>query len=472
MIISLSRRRVFAGLGAALTEAACFGQQPADALTPERFGAKGDGVTNDTAAFAALAAQVMRRGGGEVVLRRTTYLVGQQRDTRGGANFFSAPAPIFTVAGLTQPLRISGNGAILRCAPGLRYGSFDPTTGNKRSLQGANYDRRTIASPYQFMISIERCQASVEITDLELDGNSPALVVGGSYGDVGIQIASSGIFLRDNRGDEILRRIWLHQHAQDGMMIDGLIRPPPGTRRIAEEVRCERNGRQGCSIIGGRGWRFDRCTFNQTGRAGIASPPGAGVDIEAEGLKTNRDHAFVDCAFVDNNGGGMVADTGDSADISFTRCRFVGVTSPSVWPNKPGMRFDDCRIVGTVVKCFGSNQPVKATRFINCLFTDDPALSPTGKVYRQGRADGALVDLSSNPNILFDHCRFHAIRGATLPWSTSAIYRDCTLHQTGKSPAFPRGTYVGRNIIIGPADLGTSRISGALTLNGRAVAPR
>ena len=466
MTIQLPRRHVLVGLGAALTEAACFGQQHTDALTPERFGAKGDGATNDTAAFAALAVEVMRRGGGEVVLRRTTYIVGQQRDTRGGADFFSAPAPIFTVADLVRPLRISGNGATLRCAPGLRYGSFDPSTGSKRSPQGANYDRRTIASPYQFMIAIERCQASVEITDLELDGNSPALLVGGSYGDVGIQIAASGIFLRDNRGDEILHRIWSHQHAQDGITIDGLTRPPPGTRRIAEDIRCERNGRQGCSIVGGRGWRFDRCTFSQTGRAGIASPPGAGVDIEAEGLKANRDHVFFDCAFVDNNGGGMVADSGDSADIAFTRCRFVGTTGPSIWPNKPGIRFDDCRIVGTVVACFGDADLTKATRFTNCLFTDDPALSPTHKVYRQDRPNGSLADLATHPNIQFDRCRFLAVGGATLPWSTGAIYRDCTMRQTGKSPSFPRGSYFGRNTITGPVDLNGSRINGVLNVNG------
>lgn len=39
------------------------------ALKPEHFGAKGDGRTNDTSAFAAMAAQVQRAGSGEIVLR-------------------------------------------------------------------------------------------------------------------------------------------------------------------------------------------------------------------------------------------------------------------------------------------------------------------------------------------------------------------------------------------------------------------
>lgn len=51
------------------------------AVTPEQFGAAGDGRTNDTLAFAAMSAFVNRNGGGEIVLRPTTYLVGRQ--TRG-----------------------------------------------------------------------------------------------------------------------------------------------------------------------------------------------------------------------------------------------------------------------------------------------------------------------------------------------------------------------------------------------------
>jgi len=42
------------------------------------FGAKGDGVTNDTDAFASMSTAIRLRGGGTVELRKTTYLVGRQ----------------------------------------------------------------------------------------------------------------------------------------------------------------------------------------------------------------------------------------------------------------------------------------------------------------------------------------------------------------------------------------------------------
>src|SRR4051812_45456452 len=58
---------------------------PKDALTPEMFGAKGDGATNDSAAFARLAEAITHRGGGTIALRRKTYIVGAQRRDPSGA---------------------------------------------------------------------------------------------------------------------------------------------------------------------------------------------------------------------------------------------------------------------------------------------------------------------------------------------------------------------------------------------------
>src|SRR4051794_24413046 len=62
-------------------------------LRPEDFGARGDGVTNDTAAFNALAAAVNLRGGGLVELRRTTYIVGLQPPRQPGPYAYN-PVPV------------------------------------------------------------------------------------------------------------------------------------------------------------------------------------------------------------------------------------------------------------------------------------------------------------------------------------------------------------------------------------------
>jgi hypothetical protein len=474
--ILLSRRALLAG-GAASMVAACSSGRAAtqaikDALTPEMFGAKGDGVANDTDAFDRLAQEVSRRGGGTIALRRTTYLVGRQVRNEPASGYAFVPARIMQFRNLRGSLTILGNGAVLRCAPGLRYGTFDPATGKPTRHPVPFLGQSERASPYEYMIYVENCSGAVTISDLELDGNLKRHVIGGPYGDTGIQIAASGLFLRNNRGSETLRNIYSHHHPQDGVMVDGLDDPALAQRviRRAEGLRCEYNGRQGCSLVGGRGWTFARSKFNHTGKAGIGSSPGAGFDIEAEGGKTIRNIAFEDCEFVDNVGCGLVADSGESEGATFTRCRFVGTTNWSAWPFKPGFRFRGCTFVGSLVHAYGDADPKWAAQFYDCTFTDDPKQSPTGQVYREGRPDGSIADLGDTQNVLFDHCRFLAVGGAVLPWSTGVIYSNCTMRQTSKSPGYPRGTYLGRNTIETPRiELYGTKNRGELILNGTPV---
>jgi hypothetical protein len=272
----------------------------------------------------------------------------------------------------------------------------------------------------------------------------------------------------------MLRNIHSHHHPQDGVMIDGVDDPALARRviRLAENVRCDRNGRQGCSLVGGRGWTFRGCAFTRTARGKIASAPAAGFDIEAEGAKTIRDVRFEDCEFSDNAGCGLVADSGDSAGVTFQRCRFVGTTNWSAWPNKPGFRFSACTFVGTVVRLFLASDPQQATRFTDCLFTDDPKLAPGGRVYREGRADGPLLDAAETSNPYFDRCRFLAVGGAVLPWSMRATYANCTMRQTSRSMGYPRGTFVGHNRIDSPAlSLYGIKLEGDVLYNGTPFHP-
>src|SRR5205823_4373853 len=95
-------------------------------FTPEQFGAKGDGVTNDSLAFARLAEAVSAAGGGTIDFRKTTYLVGDQAPVpTPGALYSWAPAKLLEISGCSSPLVIRGNGARLRCPDGMRFGTFD-----------------------------------------------------------------------------------------------------------------------------------------------------------------------------------------------------------------------------------------------------------------------------------------------------------------------------------------------------------
>jgi hypothetical protein len=454
------------GWAAALT-CADTSASPTNAITPERFGAKGDGVTNDTKAFEDLSRFINTQGGGVIHLRPVTYVVGQQSRNRNADDYGFSPAPIMKFEACSRALTVRGNGARLRSAAGLRYGTFDGLTGRATHHPMPHLSPPSeIAAPYRAMIWIERCSGPIEISDLELDGNMSGLMIGGQYGDVGWQLPATGIQLVDNRGSERLLRIRSHHHALDGILVDGI--DGRTSRSQFEDVQCDHNGRQGCSLVGGRGYDFLRCRFNHTGKAEISSPPGAGVDVEAEGGKRIRDLHFYGCEFSDNTGAGLVADNGNSEGAMFENCRFIGTTDWAAWPNKPRFRFDRCIFVGPIVHAFGDPDPARAAQFHECLFKDDPALSPTAEVYGGENPSRPIADLPDNKNVLFDHCRFLLTHRAVLPWTTNAVtFVDCVMSQRSKKTAYPRGTFIGRNVISGPVELYSARIRGELIVNGK-----
>lgn len=460
-------RRSMLGAMSAVIASPCQGTAPTDRVfTPEMFGAKGDGVSNDTEAMAAMARAVTLNGGGTVEFRRTTYIVGRQAlapDPR--APFTWEPATLLAFVGCHRPLIIRGHGARIKCADGLKFGTFHRDGSvMKHAMPYAGTGR---AAPYDAMINILNCRAAVEVSDLELDGNLPRLVIGGEYGDTGWQIHALGLALFNNAGPEVVRNIHTHHHAQDGLYIDGLDTDAAASvQRVMSGVVSEFNGRQGCSIAGGISYVFERCKFAHTGRGGLYSAPGAGVDIEAEN-KRIRGLRFIDCEFSDNTGCGLVADSGDSADIGFSRCKFVGTTNWSAWPNKPNMTFSDCTFVGAIVRAYGDQDRSRAAKFLRCAFLDDPSLSPTGKIYGGVNSTQPLADLGEARNVLFEACRFLATHGGVLPWSTHAIYSNCIMKQRVATTGFPRGTFAGTSRIDGAVDLYGSQISGALSLNGK-----
>jgi hypothetical protein len=429
-------------------------------FTPEDFGAVGDGITNDTAAFARMTFAVNGSRGGRVVLRPTTSIVGGHTADPTGVYAYG-PASIMEFDGCTGGLSIEGNGARLRCADGLRFGTFDPATGLPTTHEMPYYGTGDIASPYAGMLTVQNCAGKVTIKDLELDGNIAGLLIGGPRGDTGWQIGASGLRLINNIAGESVANVHSHHHALDGIYIDGAA--SRDTVSVIENVRAEYNVRQGCSIVGGRNYSFEKCKFNHTGKARMTSAPSAGVDIEAE-TSAIRNLKFSGCEFSNNTGVGMLAEAGDSESAVFDDCRFIGTTAWSAWPRKPRYQFTNCTFIGSICNTFGDADPTRAAQFHDCAFLDDPKLSPTGEVYKPSYP---IADLNEYTNVLFNRCRFTVAHDAILPWSVNVLYKDSTMSQVSSNQAYPRGTYLGTNRIDGNVDLWGSKILGDLFVNGQ-----
>lgn len=437
---------------------------------PEDFGAKGDGRSDDSLAFAALSQAVNRAGGGTIVLARKTYRVGRHQPGNG-RDFAFAPTDVLHLNGLSGALEIAGNGAILRAMPGLRFGGFERGGDNYRRAM-PNYDRGTQATPYIAMVWVEHCRGSVAISGLELDGAISQARIGGFYGDTGRQVPMSGMFLRDNLGAETVSDIYAHRHGLDGVVIDGIDRLSSRTARISG-VRAENNGRQGCSLVGGRGYAFRDCSFLGTGSGPVTSAPGAGFDIEAEGGKIIDALRFDRCKFADNSGAALVADSGDSRNVAFADCEFIGTKSWSAWPSKPGFSFLRSTFIGAVVRPWGDRDPARATRFVDCTFTDRDPKGRYAKVYLPSPAGGPILDAGGAEggglNVLMQRCKVQCTGKGVLPWSTGVIFEDCTMSQVSAAASYPRGQYRGTNRLTGNAVVAGSRVSGTLTVNGKPV---
>jgi hypothetical protein len=434
-------------------------------VTPERFGAKGDGKTDDSAAFAALSDHINAAGGGTVVLRRTVYRVGGEHVDSDGR---ITPAKLMEFVGCSGPLIIRGNGARLRCNDGLRYGMFG-ADGAPLAERPASRTVVGLARPYTAMILVRDCSGAIDISQLELDGNLAALRVAQQRGKGGWQIACNGLMLRENKGPESIADVFSHDHAEDGFYIDGIDRPTPGVIRTLKGLRAAGNARQGMSIVGGHDYAISDCAFTTTGRGQISTSPGAGVDIEGERSKHIRNLVFTNCRFSDNAGCGMVADSGETSDVIFTRCTFIGTTNWSAWPRKPRFRFYSCNFVGTLMGGMGDPNPEIATQFYDCTFRDDPALSPTHSAKLR---KNLIADLPFATNVLFERCSFIMTHDGVLPWSVGPIYSNCIMSQRSPQAAQTHGTFRGTNRITGPVNIGGSAIEGVLILNGQVVPPR
>ncbi len=400
-------------------------------------GARGDGITNDTGAFQKAARILQGAGGGTLVIPRGIYVVGRQVHTPGQYPYYQSE-PIFHVKDLS-PLRIEGNRATLRFADGLRYGSFDKESGRAYQPAGMPFLDGAYAASVGHMLHISGSR-NVTIRDLELDGNMERLIVGGQFGDTGIQLPGCGLFLHNNTNVR-LERIHSHHHPLDGVMIGwyGLKETDPAQPHLLVDCTFEYNGRQGLSWIGGKGLTAVRCRFNHTGRAlnggrPFGSAPGAGLDIEAED-SICRDGRFEACEFINNAGCAMVADSGDGGYTRFKRCLFWGVTNWSTWTAKPGIVYEECKFHGSIVHAFGSKDPALATRWIRCQFEDRPWTQ------NQGPYGNLLAELNGNlQNVSFESCRFTADR-RRLIWCSGEGFRTIDCRFVHRYADLPNGEY-------------------------------
>jgi len=265
------------------------------------FGAKGNGIADDHAAFEAAANFFNKRGGcGKLIIPYGLYKVGKQvvdtpkRFINGANVIYLDNVSNVSIEGVVNK---QGQYPLIKYDNGLYYGAFyndkEKFALPKCTPTTRNFDIK-FAAQVGGAVYINN-STDVSIKNIELDGNLDNMILGGNWGDVGRQLFHVGIFMNEGRNIR-LQNIHVHHFALDGLENIG------ANNLFFENVVTEYNGRQGFSWVDGDSLIAKNCKFNHTGRMSIHSSPAAGIDIEPERKHDISFARFTDCEIAYNYG--------------------------------------------------------------------------------------------------------------------------------------------------------------------------
>ncbi|HEV2865643.1 MAG TPA: hypothetical protein VGX37_03950 [Allosphingosinicella sp.] len=286
-----------AGTAVGLAVAAC---RPAAAqgtvFTPEAFGARGDGRTDDYEALQRLAAAVSAAGGGTVRFGRGRHYLIDRYQIAGGPNRNGVRH--ITYEGC-RGLVVDLNGSTIDVKGDFHRGR---DTGRDRRVSFSN-----AVIPFVFT----RC-TNLTVRNGVLNGNVQRMTREGAVWEG----AGHGISLLGCRR-VLLEGLHIHHFSTDGLRagIDVSGGGTPCQELTLKEVRLTNNARQGFSNTGSVGVVATDCEFSQTGQTGGAygrHNPSAGVDCEPiRQLAVKADFRAVRCRFDGNLGAPIVSGNPD-----------------------------------------------------------------------------------------------------------------------------------------------------------------
>lgn len=377
--------------------------------TIKSFGAKGDGKTNDHAAFVKAADFFNARGGnGKLVIDKGTFLVGKQIFIKDNPDKYAGAYTGEAVLHFKncKNLIVEGKkGSIVKFRKGLKQGTFSPETGKAfpHEIKEIYYkpEYRGYRSTAGILIRISNCDG-VKLTGLTLDGNMDGLDLGGSWG-IGsnpYELEHYGIYIIDAKHIEI-ENAYIHHFAVDGICILNIGQERKTIGIKVKNTKVSYPGRNGISWVGGDSLMVYNSSFENSARGKISESPAAGMDIEVENNSFCTNGYFENCRFVGSKGSAVTSGSKEkSRNMIFKNCVFASPLYYTVLVDAPLHIFQSCNFYGSVLIWQRADNKDDATYFKDCNFQE--------KYMGQKMYDARYLVGAEATGIYFDDCNFTA----------------------------------------------------------------
>ncbi len=265
-----------------------------------------------------------------------------------------------------------------------------------------------------YFFQAQNC-SNITIEKLAVNGNSEHALIGGIYGDAGIQNEYTGVYFY-NCKDSKIQNCKVHSMGLDGMKIEGSL-----TNNIdIDNCQFEYNGRQALSWIAGNDISAtNQCHFSHSGKAfnihtqhTLASTPSAGLGIEPACIPNTNicdyctNGVFTDCYFEDNVGCPVSNDVVNLAsDITFTNCHFYDSDKYGLLVRAKNVTYNECDIYCRITASGDGVNAGEETKYIDCNFEDKP-FTDINSVNHYWDDNYKLLDLVGYYRTHFENCTF------------------------------------------------------------------
>ena len=302
-------------------------------INVKKYGAKGDGATDDYLAIKKAVDAINAAGGGELFFPKGTYYIDQYvipansylkthdgkeaKDEKGNSIpvNIDLSGKVYTVNEPSLMLKNCNGLKIYGVAGSIisMKGDFDrPATSKGRWLRS---DHIALSA-----LNLIECQ-NVVIQNLEINGNVQK--TSRAEGIVEASAASLVQFLGCK--NVTINNLYIHHSETDGIVMKNS-KILLNENFLVTNVRSYNNARQGMTIANLLNGKFINCEFSKTGLTENANYPGhlpeAGIDIEPDDKESKVKNVIFDrCKFEDNIGGAnRISNPNTTANITFRNC--------------------------------------------------------------------------------------------------------------------------------------------------------